>query len=74
MLDAISAQKQLREIRNMDILVEARDYTAKCNEPAKDVDPSADAICHTMLFATDVLRRTILAVHDAEEARREYNP
>ena len=61
----------LTDIRGIDVFVEA-DWKERLER--NDISSETRELCHAILVAADVVRRTIIAVHDQQEQDQFYNP
>jgi len=64
----------LEDLRNLDIFREASDRYSAMSTLDRDTNAEAQAIYNAILIAADVLRRTIIATHDAQFEATHYNP
>jgi hypothetical protein len=75
MLEKMLGKETLDELRTLDIFREASDrYGAARQGADRGLSQETQAICHALLVAADVLRRTIIATHDAQLEVTHYNP
>jgi len=68
-------KETLDELRTLDIFREASDRYGAARQGADcGLSHETQAICHALLVAADVLRRTIIATYDAQLEATHYNP
>jgi hypothetical protein len=74
MLAQTHDKETLDDLRNLDIFREASDQYSAMSTLDRNTNAEAQAICRAILIAADVLRRTIIATHDAQFEATHYNP
>ena len=68
-------KETLDELRTLDIFREASDrHSGVAQRSDGGLSQETQAICHALLVAADVVRRTIIATYDAQLEATHYNP